>query len=217
MTNAAASADGSVCPFLREATTGLGGGGCCTSRGAAVPVSVQHEAALCRSPRHALCSRYQPALPVAAAPAAQPAAARQGSQSRLAITSAAMVLLVAVATTAAVKTGNPFGAEPEAGVAASATVALATPVPSAVAAPATIAAATPPPAAAARPTSTPTPAIPTAPAAPQRYTVQRGDTLTGLSARFGVPLRSLAAANRLAATAQLRIGQQLVVPLAAAQ
>ena len=43
------------------------------------------------------------------------------------------------------------------------------------------------------------------------YTVKRGDSLTLVSARFGVDLRQLAALNQLTPTASLRTGQALAV------
>ncbi len=51
----------------------------------------------------------------------------------------------------------------------------------------------------------------TAPAATS-YTVQTGDTLLGIAVRFSVSRRALAAANGLAAGAQLQVGQVLTIP-----
>ena len=44
------------------------------------------------------------------------------------------------------------------------------------------------------------------------YRIQSGDTLSGISQLFNVSLEALLAANRLAANATLRIGQELVIP-----
>ena len=46
------------------------------------------------------------------------------------------------------------------------------------------------------------------------YTVERGDTLYGLSRRFGVSVSEIAAANGLDRNAQLKIGDSLVIPQA---
>ena len=48
-----------------------------------------------------------------------------------------------------------------------------------------------------------------------RYTVRRGDTLSGEAARHGISTRRLAARNGLSPTAHLRIGQVLKVPVKA--
>ena len=45
------------------------------------------------------------------------------------------------------------------------------------------------------------------------YTVERGDSLYGLSRRFGVSVPALAAANGLEMNAQLKIGESLVIPV----
>jgi LysM repeat protein len=44
------------------------------------------------------------------------------------------------------------------------------------------------------------------------YTIQRGDTLWGLSRRYGVSVNSLASANNISPNAVLRIGQRLTIP-----
>jgi LysM repeat protein len=44
------------------------------------------------------------------------------------------------------------------------------------------------------------------------YTIQPGDTLSSISARFGVSLSSLAAANGIADPSSIRSGEQLVIP-----
>lgn len=44
------------------------------------------------------------------------------------------------------------------------------------------------------------------------YTVQRGDTLSGIAQRFGVSLRALAAANGLSTRSYVYVGQRLRIP-----
>lgn len=77
------------------------------------------------------------------------------------------------------------------------------------------------------PTATPVPPTatvppPTATAAPaagnnaNKYRIRSGDTLSGIAQRFNVSLEALLAANRIAANATLRIGQELVIPGAGA-
>ncbi|MEM9058595.1 MAG: LysM peptidoglycan-binding domain-containing protein, partial [Pseudomonadota bacterium] len=46
---------------------------------------------------------------------------------------------------------------------------------------------------------------------PQRYRIERGDTLSEIANRFGVSTRSLRAANALSSD-RIRIGQVLVIP-----
>jgi murein DD-endopeptidase MepM/ murein hydrolase activator NlpD len=53
---------------------------------------------------------------------------------------------------------------------------------------------------------------PAAGAASSRYTVREGDTLTGLSRQYGVPVVELAQSNSMPADAQLRTGQTLQLP-----
>jgi LysM repeat protein len=48
------------------------------------------------------------------------------------------------------------------------------------------------------------------------YTVQPGDSLTGVAARYGVTIDALAAANNLTVTTRLQVGQQLVIPVTGA-
>ena len=73
------------------------------------------------------------------------------------------------------------------------------------------------------PTATPVPptatlpppapsATPAAAGKANTYRIQSGDTLSGVAQRFDVSLAALLAANRIAANATLRIGQELVIP-----
>ena len=54
--------------------------------------------------------------------------------------------------------------------------------------------------------------IPAATAAPARYTVVRGDSLSAITVRFALDLQSLREANGLAEDAVLQVGQELVIP-----
>jgi LysM repeat protein len=84
---------------------------------------------------------------------------------------------------------------------------LPTPVSTAVPIPAAIGEATGTPAALpAEPTATPT-------LAPILYTVQEGDTLSGIARTYGVPLQDLMAANAVGDPNMLSVGQVLVIPL----
>jgi len=47
---------------------------------------------------------------------------------------------------------------------------------------------------------------------PVIYRVQPGDILVNIGARFGVPWQAIAAANNLAPTTTLRVGQELIIP-----
>ena len=72
---------------------------------------------------------------------------------------------------------------------------------------------TPPPASQPTPTAVkPTPVPPTATPAVLRYSVQAGDSLLAIAARFGVTLDALQAANNNVDPSRLQIGQSLVIP-----
>ena len=55
------------------------------------------------------------------------------------------------------------------------------------------------------------PAIPT-PGIEQRYVVREGDTLSGISARFGVPEEAILQANGITDPDRLFVGQELTIP-----
>lgn len=61
-------------------------------------------------------------------------------------------------------------------------------------------------------TATPTPSTPVT----TRYVVVAGDTLTDLAARFGVSIERIAAANNIASSSGVQIGQVLTIPAAGA-
>ena len=71
-------------------------------------------------------------------------------------------------------------------------------------------------AATAPPFATPVPTVATVGGTPApgsaRYTVQEGDTLSGLASRIGVPAAEIARLNGIAAEALLRTGQELQLP-----
>jgi LysM repeat protein len=54
--------------------------------------------------------------------------------------------------------------------------------------------------------------VPAAPAAPRKYTVEGGDTMSGIAERFGVSTASILKANGLDDADSLKIGQELVIP-----
>jgi LysM repeat protein len=80
--------------------------------------------------------------------------------------------------------------------------------------------ATPSPTATLEPTATPTAAATSTPTQPPTptgrvtHTVKSGDTLSGIATKYGVTLQALVSANNLSASSMLRIGQQLVIPVA---
>ncbi|MDP9180584.1 MAG: polysaccharide deacetylase family protein [Chloroflexota bacterium] len=68
------------------------------------------------------------------------------------------------------------------------------------------------------PTNTPRPGEePTIPPSQQTYTVQAGDTMYSIAARFGTSVTAIAQANGISDPAQINVGQVLVIPLAAGQ
>lgn len=68
------------------------------------------------------------------------------------------------------------------------------------------------------PTDTPPPGEePTIPPAQQTYTVQAGDTLYAIAARFGTSVSAISQANGIADPTQISVGQVLVIPLAPGQ
>lgn len=61
--------------------------------------------------------------------------------------------------------------------------------------------------------SVPANPVPTvAPAAPVRYSVCKGDTLSKIARKYSVTVSELAGANKLTSTTPLKIGQKLIVP-----
>ncbi len=101
------------------------------------------------------------------------------------------------------------GTSPAPGAATSTPLPVASPV----AAEAT-ATPTPEPIAPPEPTATPAPVQPEPTAAPgtSTYTVQPGDTLFALAARFGTTVNELAALHNLSPDAMLAVGQVLTIP-----
>jgi LysM repeat protein len=79
-----------------------------------------------------------------------------------------------------------------------------------------------PPGGASLPEPTPAPAAvapaeaaaaPAAPAAAdETYTVKKGDTLTAISRRLGIPVKTLIEANSISDPRKISIGQKLIVP-----
>ncbi|MDN4615634.1 LysM peptidoglycan-binding domain-containing protein [Leifsonia sp. F6_8S_P_1B] len=57
----------------------------------------------------------------------------------------------------------------------------------------------------------PAPAAPAPPAA-TKYTVAKGDTISGIAARFGVPTKAVLSANGLGASSLIFPGQQVTIP-----
>ncbi|HEY7295533.1 MAG TPA: LysM peptidoglycan-binding domain-containing protein [Dehalococcoidia bacterium] len=183
----------------------------CSSLSTLAAISLQHQTVFCLGGRAPLCSRYR----------AEPAHARGAEanaprrlDTRLAI--AALVLVAAGGAVAALAVGNPFDAEPVPSGSVSAATSAAVPAGTISQTPAlaqaSVASPSPEPAAAtSTPAITPSPR-PTPTATPSLYTVQPGDSLTRLAARFGVSLAELAAANQLAPNANLQTGQTLRIP-----
>ncbi len=64
------------------------------------------------------------------------------------------------------------------------------------------------------PTATPTTTPPPPPSGRVTYKVKSGDTLSSIAAKYGVTWQALADANKLTSRSTLRIGQELVIPVA---
>ncbi|HEY66268.1 MAG TPA: LysM peptidoglycan-binding domain-containing protein, partial [Caldilineae bacterium] len=62
------------------------------------------------------------------------------------------------------------------------------------------------------PTATPTPSPTPTPGNAKVYVVALGDTLSGIARRFNISAEALARANDIEVGAQLRVGQELVIP-----
>jgi len=187
--------------------------------------SAQHQTVFCLTSRFSGCSRFHGPIPASLL--------RQRLRSGDWLTIIAMAAtILAGAVVCVIVVGNPFGVEPEqlarAGAVPPTPVLAATtasdPGPSGAPAAATASASltravTPSAPGISSPLASPTPqlGVIAAPGVPivVQYTVQPGDSLTSLARRFNVSVAALAAQNKLPATAGLRIGQRLQVPVGA--
>lgn len=68
------------------------------------------------------------------------------------------------------------------------------------------------PVTAAPPANPPAAAAPTAPVTGATYVVKRGDTLSGIAARYGLKTSDLAKANNITNVSRIFVGQKLIIP-----
>ncbi len=184
----------------------------CLASELSYPVTAQHQVVFCLVARYIECSRYRPAAGVTVVSGH---GRRHGLLSGLAVLAS-----VAVGTALSFAViGNPLAVEPDAsssstmlaGTATSSTSAAGEAAPSPALEIPKIPTSAPS-------TPSPTPQVVTVTATPAAtpigtaYTVQPGDTLAALAVRFHVSIAALVAANNLASTDRLLVGQVLRIP-----
>ncbi len=203
----------------------------CTAVAGVDPVPVEIQRRRCLRPEHLTCSAYLAARSTEAATPA-PAGRRRFvattpvviERARQGIASGAVLprdrglriagaVVVVVAIAAFVAARWPFGPAGGGTMSPSPTsVAAASATPQATPSPSAAATATPAPTPAAtrtpRPTRSPKPTA--APA--HTYTVQRGDTLSAIAARFGTTVQAIVKLNGIKDPALIRRGQVLKIP-----
>ena len=136
---------------------------------------------------------------------------RAGGQALLVGLMALAFLVLVIARTTAPWPAPPASSVPSFVISASPTTRpSATPSPTAPAAPSASPDGSPAPSGTAAPTPG-TPASPS-PSAGRTYTVQSGDTLSGIAARFGTTVAAIADANGIADRRLIRVGQVLIIP-----